>query len=144
MRHVGTHDSPPLAHAAPPGRSIQCAPSRHTPPCPQRALTAQRPAHPQTHSPPPTCAPQGRGHTDFLVRLQDALPSREGLLSSIEAAAAAEGFSLQPVGLEEAAAALGANYLRQNREVDVAAALALRAAEAAAAAAPAAAAAAAG
>ena len=76
-----------------------------------------------TH-PAAACArAQRRDHGDFLLRLKDALQSRPQLLSSIEAAAEAQGLRLEESGWGEAAAAMGGEYLRQNRVVDVAAAL---------------------
>jgi hypothetical protein len=102
---------------------------------------ARPPRHPSltrrpSHDPAPhPIGAQRREHSDFLMRLKDALPCRAGLLDAIEAAAAAEGLALEPAGLEEAAAALGGSYLKQNRVVDVAAALEEAAAAAAAAAA---------
>jgi hypothetical protein len=48
------------------------------------------------------------------------MPSREGLLAGIEDAAAAQGLDLVHCCWEEAAEAMGAKYLRQNRVVDVA------------------------
>ncbi|GBF96250.1 hypothetical protein Rsub_08795 [Raphidocelis subcapitata] len=66
---------------------------------------------------------QRRAHGDFLVRLRDVMPSREGLLAGIEDAAAAQGLDLVHSCWEEAAEAMAGSYLRQNRVVDVAAAL---------------------
>lgn len=51
------------------------------------------------------------------------MPSREQLLHDIEEAAAAEGLQLELSSWQEAATALSADYLRQNKLVDVAAAL---------------------
>ena len=62
------------------------------------------------------------------MRLKDALPSRQGALAAIEAALEAEGFRLESAegGVAEAQAAVDASrqYPRQNRVVDVAAAVA--------------------
>jgi len=66
---------------------------------------------------------QRRDHTAFLVRLKDVFPSRQQLLTDIERAVGAEGLRLEESSYEEAAEALGRQYLRQNKVVDVAAAL---------------------
>jgi hypothetical protein len=79
--------------------------------------------------------PQRRDHTEFLVRLKGVLPGRPQLLEGIEGALGAEGLRLEESSYEEAAAALGEKYLRQNRVVDVGEALRQREAAVAAAAA---------
>lgn len=62
---------------------------------------------------------QRRAHGDFLLRLREVLPERGALLQSIEAALRDEGFELEAADVAEAAKALQADYLRQNRVVDV-------------------------
>jgi hypothetical protein len=64
---------------------------------------------------------QRRAHSDFLLRLREVLPERGALLQSIEAALRGEGFELQAADVADAAKALQADYLRQNKVVDVAA-----------------------
>jgi hypothetical protein len=111
-----------------PGGAARSQPGARNRALPFRRPTAAAPA-PYHHR----RRAQRREHGDFLLRLSDVMPGRRQLLDGIEAAAAARGLRLEPAEETEAREALRGSYLRQNRLVDVAAALEERQAAAAAA-----------